>query len=166
MNVFLLKPDFHDRHSFACGEGELDNYLKKYALQDVKRNLTKVFVLEGKRPEEIVGYYTLSPLSFSKNEMKPELSRKLPRYPIPAILLGRLAVSVNYQKQGVGALLLMDAFLRVHQVSEESFGIYAIVVDARNDKASSFYKHFGFTNFLDKKDRLFLPLENNMALAS
>jgi len=164
MKISLLKQGFHNRDSFSCGLEELDNYLKTYALQDVKRNLTKAFVLEGKSPEEIAGYYTLSPLSFSKNEIKSDESKKLPRYPIPAILLGRLAVGLNYQKQGFGSALLMDALLRVYQVSEESFGIYAVVVDAKNDKASSFYKRFGFIPFLDMPNRLFLPIETIKSL--
>jgi len=159
MKIVVLKQRGHNRDLFFCGSEELDVYLKKYALQDVKRNLTKVFVLEGKSPEEVVGYYTLSPLSFSKMEMTQPFSKKLPHYPTPAILLGRLAVSLNFQGQGIGAKLLMDALLRVHRVSEDCFGIYAVVVDAKNERARSFYQHFGFIPFLNKTNRLFLPLD-------
>lgn len=159
MKITTLKQEIHNRDLFSCGSEELDVYLKKYALQDVKRNLTKVFVLEGKSPEEVVGYYTLSPLSFSKMEMTSTFSKKLPHYPIPAILLGRLAVGLNFQGQGIGAKLLMDALLRVHRVSEDCFGIYAVVVDAKNEKASAFYQHFGFIPFQNKTNLLFLPLD-------
>ena len=166
MKITVLKQGIHNRESFFCGSEELDAYLKKYALQDVKRNLTKIFVLEGKSPEEVAGYYTLSPLSFSKMEMTSTLSKNLPHYPIPAILLGRLAVNLNFQRQGVGAKLLMDALLRVYRVSEENFGIYAVVVDAKNERASSFYQHFGFIPFLNKTNRLFLPLKVVKSLVS
>jgi len=159
MRILPLKQGVHNRNSFSCGIEKLDTYLKKFALQDVNRNLTKVFVLEGKSSEEIIGYYTLSPFSFSKNEMRSDFSKKLPHYPIPAILLGRLAVSLNYQGQGIGESLLMDALSRVYKASQESFGIYAMVVDAKSDKASAFYQHFGFISFLEKTNRLFLPLE-------
>lgn len=159
MKIVILKQGMHNRDSFSCGREELDAYLKKYALQDVKRNLTKVFVLEGRSPEEVAGYYTLSPISFSKLEMTQPFSKKLPHYPIPAILLGRLAVSLNFQGQGMGAKLLMDALLRIYRVSEDCFGIYAVVVDAKNERASAFYQHFGFIPFLKKTNRLFLPLD-------
>lgn len=159
MKIGLLNQTLHNREAFSCGIEELDKYLKKYALQDLKRNLTKVFVLEGKSSGEIVGYYTLSPLSFSKEGLRSEISKKLPHYPIPAILLGRLAVSFSYQKKGLGTLLLMDALLRIYRVSQESFGIYGVVVDAKNDQAKAFYEHFGFISFLDKKERLFISLD-------
>ena len=159
MRTHVLREDCQERDSFFCGVEELDEYLKKYASQDSKRNLTKVFVLEGKEKEEIAGYYTLSPLSFCKDEIGSKVSKKLPRYPIPAILLGRLAVHRAYQRQGIGSVLLMDALLRVYQASEESFGIYAIVVDAKNEEAKAFYEHFGFLSFQNRKDRLFLSIE-------
>lgn len=166
MKTLLLKQDLHCRDSFCCGVEELDTYLKRYALQDVKRNLTKVFVLTEQIPEEIIGYYTLSPISFSKDELSLEMSKKLPRYPIPAILLGRLAVSSPYQKQGIGARLLMDALSRVYQASESNFGIYAVIVDAKDDRACAFYKHFGLIPFPDKPYRLFISLEKLKPLFS
>jgi GNAT superfamily N-acetyltransferase len=166
MKIVILKQGVHNRDLFSCGNEELDAYLKRYALQDVRRNLTKVFVLEGKSPEEVVGYYTLSPLSFSKMEMAQPFSKKLPHYPIPAILLGRLAVGLNFQGQDVGAKLLMDALLRIYRVSEDCFGIYAVVVDAKNERASAFYQHFGFIPFLKKTNRLFLPLDVVKSLES
>ena len=159
MKIQLLQKDLHERGSFFCGVEALDDYLKKYALQDSKRNLTKVFVLEGSTSQEVAGYYTLSPLSFSKDELGIAFSKKLPHYPIPAILLGKLAVDVAYQKQGIGTLLLMDALLRVYQASQESFGIYAVIVDAKNNKAKTFYENFGFIPFLNENSRLFLSLE-------
>ena len=165
MKIVPLQSEVHNRDYFSCGVEELDAYLKKYALQDTKRNLSKVFFMEGRISGEIIGYYSLSSFSFSKSEITPGISKKLPRYPIPAILLGRLAMGIDHQGKRFGAKLLMDALLRVQKVSE-SFGIYAVVVDAKDEKASAFYQRFGFIPFEEKTKRLFVPLEVIKKLSS
>lgn len=84
--------------------------------------------------------------------------RKLPRYPIlPGILLGRLAVDENYQGKKIGLFLLMDALKRSLTVSSQ-IDIVAVIVDAKNNKAASFYKHYGFVELPENNRRLFLPL--------
>lgn len=99
----------HDRMNFDCGVAALNDYLAKYAKQDVKRKASAVFVLvERSKPKRIIGFYTLCATSVALAELPAEVTKKLPRYPeIPAILVGRLARDLNYP--GVGALLLSDA---------------------------------------------------------
>ena len=93
----------HDRPGFLCGEPALDNYIKKHAKQDVKRRVSRVFVASGAdNPSCIVAYYTLSTLSIELSHLPQSLARRLPKHPIPAALLGRLAVS--QQAQGPGPL--------------------------------------------------------------
>ncbi len=87
------------------------------------------------------------------------LARKLPRHPIPAALIARLAVSKPAQGQGIGSILLADAIKRTLAVSDQ-IAIYAMVVDAVNDKARGFYEQFGFTRLSDSSPRLFLPLKS------
>ena len=81
----------------------------------------------------------------------------LPRHPVPAALIGRLAVSGDVQGQGIGRLLLADAVKRSLAVSEE-IAIYALVVDAKDEGASRFYQAFGFQPLVGQSNRLFLPL--------
>lgn len=105
----------------------------------------------------IMGYYTLSAGSISVADLPLVLKQRLPNYPVPIALLGRLAVDKNYQGQGLGSILLADAIQRVEQASE-ILAVYAIVVDALNLSAAEFYRQFGFIPFPEKPLRLFLPL--------
>jgi GNAT superfamily N-acetyltransferase len=150
----------HDRPSFYCGVEMLDHYLQRQAGQDVKRHISRVFVAaETDHPKKVVGYYTLSSLSIELNQLPEELFRKLPKYPIPAVLIGRLAVSQSAQGKGAGKMLLADAVKRVLVVSDE-IAIYAIVVDAINRDAQKFYESFGFTLLRDESHRLFLAIKS------
>lgn len=150
----------HDRAGFSCDIDSLDNYLKKQAKQDIKRRISRVFVaIRPEYPATIVGYYTLSTLSIELNQLPEALARKLPRHPVPAALLGRLAVSQQAQGQGIGKMLLMDAIKRTLGVSDE-IAIYAIVVDAIDVHAKSFYQQYGFSSLSSKSHRLYLPLKS------
>jgi len=150
----------HDRTGFQCGVEALDRYLKKQAKQDVKRRISRVFVAtKPDNPEAVIGYYTLSTLSIELNQLPEKQARKLPKHPVPAALIGRLAVSKAAQGQEVGKMLLADAIKRTLAVSDQ-IAIYTMVVDAINDKAIGFYEQFGFNHLVDDSPRLFLPLKS------
>ncbi len=158
----VIKPlnPTHDRTGFQCGVEALDRYLKKQAKQDIKRRISRVFVAtKPDNPKTVMGYYTLSTLSIELNQLPEKLVRKLPKHPVPAALIGRLAVSNAAQGQGVGKMLLADAIKRTLAVSDQ-IAIYAIVVDAIDDNAKGFYEQFGFTRLSDDSPRLFLPLQS------
>jgi len=150
----------HNRSSFQCGVESLDNYIKKQAKQDIKRKISQVFVAaEINHPDKIVGYYTLSSLSIELNKLPTSLSKKLPKHPIPAALVRRLAVSQKKQGLGLGSMLLIDAIKRTLSVSK-NIAIYALIVDAIDDQIIPFYKKFGFIQFNSEASRLFLPLKS------
>ena len=150
----------HDRPGFTCNVDSLDNYLRKQAKQDIKRRISRVFVATTPEyPSTIVGYYTLSTLSIELSQLSEVLAGKLPRQPVPAALIGRLAVAQHAQGQGVGKMLLMDAIKRTLRVSDE-IAIYAIVVDAIDVHAKSFYQQYGFLSLSSKSRRLYLPLKS------
>lgn len=152
--------NIHNRIDFQCGNELLNNYIKKQARQDVKRRISRVFVaVEPEKTSNIIAYYTLSTLSIELNHLPESLTRKLPRHPIPAALLGRLAVSQKAQGVGVGKMLLVDAIKRTLAISDE-IAIYAMVVDAINKDAQQFYQQFGFNQLSTKSRRLFLPLKS------
>jgi hypothetical protein len=121
MRDYVCEPlgNQHDRTQLDCGLLVLNDYLAKYAKQDVKRKASAVFVLvERAEPKRVIGYYTLCASSVALSELPAEVTKKLPRYPeIPAILVGRLAGDVNYP--GVGGLLLSDAIAQCVRVAGE-----------------------------------------------
>lgn len=150
----------HDRPGFHCGVALLDDYIQKQARQDVQRRVSRVFVaITVQQPNSIVGFYTLSTLSIELNQLPQALARKLPRHPLPAALLGRLAVKQAAQNHGVGTMLLVDAIKRTLAISDE-IAIYAMVVDALDARAQHFYERFGFSLLSSKSQRLFLPLKS------
>jgi GNAT superfamily N-acetyltransferase len=150
----------HDRASFSSGSVQLDNYLKTGALQNSRKGLVTVWVLAHlDNPNTILGFYTLSAASFSVSDLAQNEASALPRYPIPCILLGRLAVSVNHQGQGIGRKLLGSAILR-SQAVREYIGAYALIVQAKDHAAKAFYEHCGFIAFVSDPLRLYFPLQN------
>lgn len=150
----------HDRTGFECGVEALDRYLKKQAKQDMKRRISRVFIAtKPDNPKVVIGYYTLSTLSIELKQLPAALARKLPKHPVPAALIGRLAVSNAAQGKGIGKMLLADAIKRTLGVSDQ-IAIYAMIVDAINDRAEGFYIQFGFTRLSDDSPRLFLPLKS------
>jgi GNAT superfamily N-acetyltransferase len=149
----------HRRKEFRSGEPSLDEYIQRYAGQDIKRNFARVFVAtESEDPGKILGYYEISAGSVQASQLPAEISSRLPRYPVPVALLGRLAVSEDGQGKGLGRLLLADALQRIVQASE-SLAVYAVVVDALHERARAFYEHFGFVTLSRQPLRLFLPLQ-------
>lgn len=105
---------------------------------------------------EVTGFYTLSAASVAAEKLPESLRKKLPRYPVPAALLGRLAVSELAQGQGLGSILLVDACKRVAAASQ-TLAVAAIIVDAKSPAAAAFYKHFGFVELPGQPGRWMLP---------
>ena len=147
----------HDRAAFSCGVEELDTYLKRRAGQDVRRRVARVFICVEEGESRILGFYTLSALSVDVGSLPEDAARKLPKHPVPVALIGRLAVAQDAQAQGIGQILLADAVKRTVSVSQE-IAVYALVVDANDARARTFYEGFGFLPLPDQQRRLFLPL--------
>jgi predicted GNAT family N-acyltransferase len=143
------------RKQFDCGIEELNRYLHQQISQDSKRNIAAPFVLLNEN--SIIGFYTLSASAVNVGDLPEKLVKKLPKYPlIPVVLLGRLAIDKNHQKQGLGDFLLMDALKRSLHGSEQ-IATMAIVVDAINLSAENFYRQYGFEELTE--NRLFLPMQ-------
>ncbi|PZP59539.1 MAG: GNAT family N-acetyltransferase [Azospira oryzae] len=140
-----------------CGEKALGEYLQRYARQDIKRGVARVFVASPvEQPQVVAGFYTLSAASIAAETLPDPLRKKLPRYPAPVALLGRLAVSLPFQGKGLGSILLADACKRVAAASE-TLAVAAIVVDAKSPRAAGFYQHFGFIELPGQPGRWMLP---------
>ncbi|MCB0408094.1 MAG: GNAT family N-acetyltransferase [Bdellovibrionales bacterium] len=154
----LLDKSF-DRDSFDCGISELNNFLKAKARQNQKAGFNKTFVAIQPEVSEkkVLGFYSLSMGEVDLSLLPEELRKKLPRHPVPVARLGRLAVDVTTQGQGLGKLLLVDAMMKVLSASG-SVGVYALLVDAKDETAKNFYQKYGFLAFKDEPMTLFLPL--------
>lgn len=148
----------HNRAQFVSGNYALDHYLHKQAGQDMKRGISRVFVATRlESPATIVGFYTLSSLSIAFEDLPESIAKKLPRIPIPVALLGRVAVSLQEQKNGIGKLLIASAIRRTLNVSRD-LAIYAIVVDPVDDAVTKFYSRLGFAALSNTSLRMYLPL--------
>jgi GNAT superfamily N-acetyltransferase len=127
--------------------------------QDLKSSYITCFVASDGQGA-VIGYYTLSMASFSLEDLTEDQQKALGvrRYKdVPAALVGRLAVDQRFAKQGFGSVLLGDAIARV---KGSGVGTFAVLVDAKDDKAKTFYEHHGFTPFPSNPMKLFLPLSN------
>jgi GNAT superfamily N-acetyltransferase len=146
----------HDRATFSCGVASLDDWFRLRAGQDEKCNVARVFVAIDDQGG-IVGFYSLSSFTLTIADLPPELAKRLPRYDaIPAALIGRLARDEKVRGEGIGELLLADAVRRVIGAAR-SLAVFAIVVEATEEKAAAFYRDFGFMPFPNRPLRLFMP---------
>ncbi|VAX28369.1 hypothetical protein MNBD_NITROSPIRAE01-566 [hydrothermal vent metagenome] len=154
MKFEILNTKIHKRKNFDCGVEALNRYLEKYANQDQKRGLTKIYILSEENT--IVGYYSLSAHSAMRDNLPEEI--KIGGYgDIPFLLLGRLAVDKKHQGQGYGDVLIFHAFKITMEIAEK-VGILAMIVDAKNDAVVSFYEGFGFKRLKATETRLVLPI--------
>jgi len=152
----------HDRSGFDCGVRELDNFLKATARQHGEKGISRTFVLIESSPV-ILGYFTLTLCEAMASSMPAKYAGKYPRHALPAVRLGRLAVSRKEQGKGHGELLLAEAIRRTALIAEQA-GLIGLFVDAKNDSARAFYEHFGFVSLPDKTLQLFLPIETIRSL--
>lgn len=145
----------HDRLSFSCGVDALDRYLRAQAGQDVRRRVSNCFIAVSSE-RTIAGYYTLAATGVPLNDLPPDDTKRLPRYPVvPAALVGRLAVDLRFAGKGLGAMLLYDAMERA---AEAAPAVFAVIVDAKDGQAVEFYRRFGFRVFASRPMTLYYPL--------
>lgn len=150
-----------DRNSFDCGSLELNKFLKTKARQNQSVGFNKTFVAisSGDKSKVVLGCYSLSMGEVELTSLPEALIKKLPRHPVPVARMGRLAVDVSTKGKGLRKLLMVDAMKRV-QTASELIGVFALLVDAKDDSAKNFYLKYGFTPLIDEPMTLFLPLTN------
>lgn len=156
-SAFLVAPldAAHERTAFQSDSEPLNRYLREQVTQDIRRRMAACFVAsaDGLR---IAGYYTLASASLLLTDLPVSTGKKLPRYPtVPAVRMGRLAVDQAFQCQGLGGALLADALERAIR---SEIAAFALLVDAKDETAATFYRHHGFIAFPDSPLTLFLPL--------
>lgn len=133
---------------FDCEVEPLNTFLSGHALKNDELGIGKTFVAvndDGK----ICGYFTLSTAQISYKEIPDEYKVRLPKYPIPAIRIARLAVSKDMKGKGLGKDFLKQAFMKIVHVSDIT-GVYFILVDAK-ETSKTFYEHYGFIKLNDNE---------------
>lgn len=132
---------------FDCGTEVLNSFLVRYALKNDELGIGRTFIALDDN-DQISGYFTLATAQVAYKEIPEDYKVKLPKYPIPALRIARLAVSKDLQGKGIGKWLLAQAFTKIIQVADVT-GLYFIIVDAK-ETSKSFYEHYGFQKFIDE----------------
>lgn len=160
MQITTLDKSIHDRKKFDCGETALNNYLKQTSGQHDKKDLSRTFVLTSEQaPEQIKGFYSLSLCKVQLHEIPENIAKKYPAEMYCA-LIGRLAVHETLQGQGFGSLLLIDA---LKESVTSTIPTPMIVIDAKSERVCEMYKGFGFTEFPNQKNRLYITTKDARA---
>jgi ribosomal protein S18 acetylase RimI-like enzyme len=147
----------HERSGFSCGKPLLDEFLRTLVSQYEKRHLGRTYVACHPGTSRVAGYYTLASGSIAFQHLPAAAAKKLPRHPVPSVILARLAVDITVQGQGLGEALLLDAFRRMLELSG-TLGIHAVEVEAIDEQARAFYEKYGFVPLTGQPMRLYLPV--------
>lgn len=155
-----LKKNAHDREGFDCGNQELNDFLRTKAAKHRKLKISRTMVLPAAVSAQsllcaIQSYYTTSLLTIERKALPG--GNRLPQYPVPVFLIGRLAVAKELKGLGLGKITLIKALESLYNTIPDIQTV-AIVVDPIDADADAFYRHFNFQPLLDSRDRLFLPM--------
>ena len=154
----------HNLKSFDCGKPDMNRYLARFALRNMKLGLNRTWVLpvinnESKQTKaDIAAYFTLASATVSREEIPSDKS--LPGYPVPVVLLARLAVDQQFKKQGLGAKTLVTALRKAAALTTAGLPAHCLVLDVLDKDALAFYQRFEiFKPFTDDPMRLFVPMQ-------
>jgi len=160
----VLDKSHHERKTFDCGRKELNDFIQQSAIRHREAGISKTFVLpvlvdEGEKAD-ICSFYTLSHTEIKRETLPSTIAKKLPRYPIPVMLIAQLAVHCEAQNQGLGKITLIQALKHCLKINEH-LPSNAVIVDALDKSVQAFYEQYGFES-LDHQGRdrvrLFLPM--------
>jgi len=170
--VELLDKNKHDLKTFDCGKPDMDTFLSRFAFKHSKLGLSSTWVLvkeqnsknnvkqeKQRAKSEVIAYYTLAASTVIKSGIPTDKS--LPHYPIPVVLLARLAVDQKYQGKGLGAKILVTAIRHAVKLTDRGLPAYGLVLDVLDDNALKFYQCFDFFEpFTNDPMRLFIGMNS------
>lgn len=161
MHIERLGPQ-HDLTKFSCGVKELDDWLRKHASENQRRDLSRTFVLLDDA-DQVIGYYSLAMGGVRAAKLPVQFGRGLPGYEIGMVLLARLAIDHGRQGEGLGRDLLVDAVIHAVAAGTHAAARF-LAVDPIDDAARSFYRAFGFQDVPgDVGGRMYLRLIDAIA---
>jgi GNAT superfamily N-acetyltransferase len=133
----------HATDAFTCGHEGLDRWLRAYAGQSQRGDAARTFV-SASPAGAVLGYYTLVAARIAHESATARVRRGMsPHFPIPVALIARLAVHETHHGAGLGRSLLLDALRRILHAADE-LAVRAVIVNAIDEHADGFYRHFGF----------------------
>jgi len=150
----------HNRDGFDCGSEPLNLFFKQTARQHAERGISRTFVLvdeESPQPIPVLGFFSLNLCQIKSETLPAAEAKRLPR-DVGAVRLGRLAVDLENQGQGLGKMLVMGAMQKFMEIFRTAGGI-GLFVDAKDAKAKQFYEKFGFIAIPANELELFLPVK-------
>lgn len=146
MDIVIRKFEAADpTKDFDCGNGSLNDYLRRYAHTNQRRmfGVTYVAVCSQPSPTKVIGYFTIANTSIPRNGIPEVLLKGLPKYQdLPAFLLGRLAVDMDFQGKHIGEALLIRCFECCLTVAKVSGARY-LIADVK-PSAVGWYERFNF----------------------
>lgn len=150
----------HDRAAFSSGAQQIDDWFHRQAGQATRRGVATVHVLVNQATNAVIGFYTLSNFTVVATDLPMAIGKVLPaRIPLPAHLIGQLAVDAREQGKGYGAALLFDALRRAYRMTVDSASL-AVVVHALDARAATWYTRYGFIPFPVYPLHLFIPMKD------
>lgn len=155
MKIEILHSN-HQRKTFNCGQDDLNTFIRQYASQHQKSGTSKTYVAVADNMH-VKGFYCLSSTSIGFDAVDAEFTKRLPRYPLPCVVVGRFAVDQTVQGQGIGKLLLAHALNQVSKVAQ-IVGVNFVVIHAKNQKVMEFYHRFGFISLTSNPLTLIYPV--------
>ncbi|MHB8491650.1 MAG: GNAT family N-acetyltransferase [Solirubrobacteraceae bacterium] len=149
-----LDPRRHDREQFGSGEPVLDEWLRRYAGQNRRRDTAATWVIAD--ADHVVVAYASVAMTGIDCSAAPEVLAKGAPEPVPALLLGRLAFDRRHQGLGVGTALVAHVLATAVELNEKA-ACRAVVVTALNTNARTWWERLGFEPF-DPEDPEHLDL--------
>ena len=147
----------HDRASFDCGDGQMNDFLRRFARQSHEQNASKTFcAVDATTPNRILGFCTIAPSAVAHEQVPTSMTRDLARHDVSGFKLARLATDLTMAGQGLGGQLLVSAALRCLRVAAEGGGLL-LVIDAKSERAATWYRGYG-AEPLAAPLRLVMPL--------
>ncbi len=162
----ILDKNTQNIKAFDCGKPKMNTFLSRLAFKHLKLGLSSTWVvlervnsIQNNEKSKIAAYYTLASSTVIKSGIPTQQS--LPHYPIPVVLLARLAVDNKYQGDGLEEKLLVAALRHAVELTNKGLPAYGLVLDVLDDDALRFYRHFDFFEpFTDEPMRLFIGIDS------
>jgi GNAT superfamily N-acetyltransferase len=164
MNLAAPQPlgTSHRLEDFDCGKPALTDWLLHHARQAQGSGSARTFVACDQ--DRVAAYYSLTVGQIDTLEAPERIRRGMGQYPIPLVILARLAVDLDYQKRGLGFSLLQDAITRTVAIADQA-GIRALLTHPIDAEADAFYRRFGFEPTPLQERQLILLLKDARRLA-
>lgn len=147
----------HRLENFDCGKPVLNDWLLRHARQAQSSGSAKTFVVAN--DERVAGYFSLTVGQVDTLDAPERIRKGMGQYPVPVVILARLAVSTQDQGRGIGLGMLQDAIRRTLLIAEQA-GIRAMLTHPVDEQASNFYTRFGFIASPLREQQLLLLLKD------